>query len=221
MIKSIFFDIDDTLFPTSEFVELARKKALEAMIEQGVDEKYEILHERLMKIIGKKGSNYPNLFDELCGELKIKRPSRFIAAAVAAYHNTKSSISPYPEVPRLLLRLRERGYKLYVASNGDAVKQWDKLIRMGIEMYFEEVFVSEEMGERKSEHFFARAVKSVGATPKECIMVGNREDADIAPAKKAGLITIRVRRGGYSKGKTVAHYDVKNLKALEKIIGRI
>lgn len=220
MIKNIFFDIDDTLFPTSEFVELARKKALEAMIEQGVEEKYERLHARLMKIIGTKGSNYHNLFDELCREMKVKRPSRFVAAAVAAYHNAKSSISPYPEVPRVLLMLRENGYRLYVASNGDAVKQWDKLIRMGIEMYFDDVFVSGEMGERKSAHFFARAVREAGAKPEECMMIGNREDADIVPAKKAGLKSVRVRRGSYSKGKTIADFDVKSLREIESILER-
>ena len=144
MVKYIFFDIDDTLFPSSEFAELARKNAIRAMIEAGVDEEAERLHEMLARIIKKRGSNYPNQFDELCRKLGVRRPARYVAAAVAAYHNTKTGILPYPEVPRLLIKLRESGYKLYIATNGNAVKQWDKLIRMGIEHYFEDVFVSKK-----------------------------------------------------------------------------
>jgi len=221
MIQRIFFDIDDTLFPTSEFAELARKNAIRAMIEQGVQESPEYLYSVLMRIFEKKGSNYSKAFDELCVQLKIKRPARFIAAAVAAYHNTKSSILPYPEVPILLLKLREHGYHLFIASNGDAVKQWDKLIRMGIELYFDDVFVSEEVGKEKSKLFFKRVLKQLKANPKECIMVGDREDADILPAKLAGLKTVRIRRGKYSKGKTVADFEIKDLRELEKIVANL
>jgi len=217
-VLNIFFDIDDTLFPTSEFAELARKNAIRAMTEQGIEIRAERLYAELMKIIKKRGSNYPHLFDELCKQMKIKRPARFVAAAIAAYHNTKTSIIPYPEVPRVLLRLRELGHKLYIATNGESVKQWDKLIRMGIEMYFTDVFVSTEMGEEKSKRFFERVVKQLKTKPEHCIMIGDREDKDIAPAQKAGFVTVRIRRGKHAKGKTAADFDIKDLRKIESLL---
>lgn len=224
MVKYIFFDIDDTLFPSSEFAELARKNAIRAMAEAGIEETTERLRTLLTGIIKKRGSNYTKQFDELCRKLKVRRPARYVAAAVAAYHNTKTGILPYPEVPRLLLKLREAGYQLYVATNGDAVKQWDKLIRMRIENYFEDVFVSEEIGREKDEKFFAIVLKKINAEPHECVMIGDREDADILPAKKAGMKTILVKRGKYSeggkikKGKSSADSKIKSLSELPGIL---
>ena len=51
MVKHVFIDIDDTLFPTSEFAELARRKAIRAMIEVGLDGDQEKLYGKLIKII--------------------------------------------------------------------------------------------------------------------------------------------------------------------------
>lgn len=220
-IKYILFDLDDTLFPSSEFAELARKNALRAMIELGINVEFNDLEHTLERVIKQKGSNYEKHFDDLCRIHKIKRPARYVSAAIAAYHNAKASILPYPEVPLLLLKLREEGYKLYVATNGDAIKQWDKLIRLGIAFYFEDVFVSEEIGQKKGILFFKKIIKKLNAKPKECLVLGDREEYDITPGKKLGVATIRVRRGKYSKGRTLADYELKDLSNLSEIIKRM
>jgi putative hydrolase of the HAD superfamily len=218
MIKHLLFDIDDTLFPSTEFAELARKNALRAMVEVGINIELHELERTLEKVIKEKNSNYPKHFDEVCRIHKIKKPARYIAAAVAAYHNTKMSILPYPEIPRMLLTLRENGYKLYTATNGNAIKQWDKLIRLGIALYFEDVFVSDEVGEEKSVIFFKDVLKKLKAIPEECVMIGDREDSDIIPAKKIGMYAIRVRRGKYAKGKTCADANVRDFSNILEII---
>lgn len=221
MKTCIFFDMDNTLFPTAEFAELARRNAIRAMIEMGLDRKEEALYRELKKLIREKGSNYPNHFDSLLKKLGIKRPARYIAAAVAAYHNTKSSIQPYPEVPKTLMELKERGYTLYVATNGNAVKQWDKLIRMGIHLFFDDVFVSEELGEEKNTSFFRKVVRLAKANPKDCIMVGDRPRMDILPAKKLGIYTIRIMRGPYSKEKGRADAEIKDFSELLPVIQKL
>lgn len=221
MIKYVFFDIDDTLFPSSEFAELARKNAVKAMVRLGMQESEEKLYKKLLKIIEEKGSNYNKHFDELCKRLRIRKNARYVAAAVAAYHNTKASILPYPEVPRILLQLREQGYHLYVATEGTSVKQWDKLIRLGIALYFEEVFVSEEMGKEKGIPFFKKLFTHLRISPHSCVMMGDREDRDISPAKKAGLKTIRVRRGKHANVPSKADNVVRDLSRVPSIIKKL
>jgi putative hydrolase of the HAD superfamily len=220
-MKCIFFDVDNTLFPTAEFAELARRNAIRAMVEAGLDASEGELYKGLHRLIREKGSNYSNHFDILLKRMGVRRPARYVAAAVAAYHNTKSSIQPYPEVPKTLMELKKRGYRLYVATNGDAVKQWDKLIRMGIHLFFDDVFVSGEMGEEKSPSFFRRVLAQVKARPSECVMVGDRMDSDILPAQKLGIRTVRVMQGPYSREKGKADFRIRKFSELPAVVRKL
>lgn len=218
----LFFDIDDVLFPSTEFAALARRNAINAMIELGLKADYAKLAAKLDEVIKEKGSNYQKHFDYLLKKMGIEKEerARFVAAAVGAYHNTKASIQPYSDVPLALLELRE-DYPLYVASEGLAVKQWDKLIIMKLAIFFSGAFVSENLGVQKSPQFYRKIAQMLGAKPLECVMVGDREDKDIVPAKEAGWKTIRIRRKGakYSKGRSVADAEITTLRGLAKVLG--
>lgn len=218
MIKHILFDIDDTLFPSAEFSALARKNAINAMIGMGMPGDHSSIGRKLGAIIERKGSNYGKHFDDLCRQLGIKDPARYTAAAVAAYHDTKTAIQPFPKVPITLLKLKEAGYKLYIATNGNAVKQWDKLIRLRIALYFDGVFVSEELGSEKNVSFYRKVLKRLDAKPEDCMMVGDREDADITPAKKVGIATVRVLAGKYAAVPTRADHSVGDISGLVRIL---
>jgi len=222
--RMLFFDIDDVLFPSTEFSHLARRNALNSMIELGLDVKYEELARMLDRVIKDRGSNYTNHFDALLENagVVVGKRAKFVAAAVGAYHNTKAAIQPYPDVPLALLRLQGR-HPLYIASDGLAVKQWDKLICMKLALFFQEVFVSESLGVQKSPQFYRKIAQLVKAKPSECVMVGDREDKDIAPAKEAGWKTVRMRREGakYAAGKTRADGEIKSLAGLGKVLEKI
>lgn len=212
----ILFDIDDTLFPSSEFSSLARRNAINAMISMGLDLDYDDLRSRLDSIIAAKGSNYGRHFDDLLAEIGVVGGSRFVAAAIAAYHDTKTAIQPFPKVPMTLLRLRESGHRLYVATRGNGIKQWDKLIRLRLALFFGKVFVCQS--EEKDERFYRDIISQLGGEAKSCVMVGDREDTDIIPAKAAGMRTIRVIGGKYSSVPTSADRSITDFGALTKIV---
>lgn len=218
MVKNILFDIDDTLFPSTEFSSLARKNAVNAMISMGMQGDFETLNSKLKSIIEKKGSNYPRHFDDLCSEMGVADSARFVAAAISAYHDTKTSIAPFPTVPMTLLRLREGGFRLYAATQGSAIKQWDKLIRLRIALYFDGVFVSEELQENKGGGFYRKILETLNSKPGTCIMVGDREDADIAPAKAAGMRTVRLVAGRHASVPSNADFVIKDIAELPAIL---
>src|SRR3989338_7018863 len=122
----------------------------------------------------------------------------------------------------MLAALKRGGYALYIATNGNAIKQWDKLIRLGIADFFDDVFVSEEIGTEKNEKFFKRVLKILGAKPENCVMIGDREKSDIIPAKKCGMKTVRVLRGKYAKErKSAADFVIRDFWQIKKIIAKI
>ncbi|VVC01695.1 Glyceraldehyde 3-phosphate phosphatase [uncultured archaeon] len=223
MVSFIFFDIDDTLFPSTEFSELARRNAIHAIVRMGLECGEGDVEKMLEEVIKERGSNYPHHFDEALKRLGVKNRAKYVAAAVAAYHDTKIAILPYPEVPAMLAALKQAGAKLYIASEGLEVKQWDKLIRMHLEYYFDEVFVSEKGELGKSPEFYRQIAKRAGARPEDCLMAGDREDKDILPAKKAGMLTFRVFRGKYAvkPRTTAADFNGKDLRQIVKIVKKL
>jgi len=217
-MKHILFDIDDTLFPSTEFSSLARRNAINSMISMGLEAGFDTLSARLADIIKEKGSNYPNHFDDLCLSIGVDKPGRYVAAAVSAYHDTKTSIASFPRVPITLMTLRERGYSLYVATQGSTIKQWDKLIRLKIALFFDDVFVSEALGEDKGEGFYRRILEALKAQPGDCMMVGDNEEYDVAPAKSAGISTVRMLSGKHSSKPTSADFSIKDIGELPAIL---
>lgn len=216
-IRHIFFDIDNTLFPSSAFTARARRKAIRAMVAKGLRCTFRRGMHELEKIIAERGPNDCKHFNLLVRRINGREDLKVVAAGVIAYHRTKRLIAAYPEVPKVLGALRRRGYRLHIASEGVEVKQWDKLLRLGIDRFFDKVYVAK----RKDTAFFRRIIKSLRLSPSECLMVGDRPDKDMKPAIGAGMWAVRIRRGKYSRLRGKAHYTIRDLSQLERAIRKL
>ncbi len=196
LIKGVFFDIDDTLYDSTKLATMARRNSIQAMIDAGLDVAEEVLYSKLDEIIKEFGSNYPRHYDALLKAFEVEGSPQIIAAGVVAYEHTKAGyLRPFPGVVPTLLKLREE-HKLGVISNGLAVKQWEKLIGLGIHHFFDIVTTSDEDGYSKPQkEIFEYSMKELNLKSKECVMVGDRLDTDILGGKIAGMITVLIRTG--------------------------
>ena len=98
-------------------------------------------------------------------------------------------------IAEVLETLAGQGLKLGLAAN-QPIKTLDKLAQHGIAHYFENQGISGAYGFRKPDlRLFLRACNDLGVAPKECIMVGDRIDNDIVPAKVLGMRTVLIRTG--------------------------
>jgi len=224
MVLAVFFDIDDTLYDSTKLTTTARRNSIRAMIDAGLKGDEDEIFEILQKIIKKYGSNYPKHYDELLKELGFPWNPKIIAAGVVAYEHTKAGfLKPFPGVVPTLLKLKNK-YKLGVISNGLAVKQWEKLVALGLHHFFEVVVTSQEVGyEKPQKEIFEIAIKKLKLKPEQCVMVGDRLDIDIAGAKLAGMKTIRIKKGKYAKMKPSKEdekpdYEIKEFEELLDIL---
>jgi len=194
MIKAVFFDIDDTLYDTSGFAKLARKAALNVMIDAGLplttDEAYRLLRE----IIAEYGSNYDKHFNVLTKRVFGEEKPLLIALGMITYHNVKFALLRlFPQTIETLIYLKTQGYNLGVISNGITIKQWEKLIRLDLHHFFDHVITSEEAGaEKPDKKIFEVALEKMGSTAEESVMIGNKFGEDIIGALNIGISAILI-----------------------------
>jgi putative hydrolase of the HAD superfamily len=104
-----------------------------------------------------------------------------------------------PEVDGLLRRLRDRGLKLGIVANQPEAAR-ERLARAGIGDLFDYHGLSALTGLRKPElRSFIAAAEALGVPPPACIMVGDRIDNDIVPAKALGMAAIQLRGGRHRR----------------------
>ena len=102
--------------------------------------------------------------------------------------------SPYPQAKELLERL-STSYKLGVIAN-QPVGTTERLERFGLASYFDVCVSSGDVGISKpGAAIFHLALEQAGCVPAESVMIGDRLDNDIRPAKVLGFQTVRVLQG--------------------------
>jgi len=200
MIKVVFFDLDDTVVDTSRLAEMARRNAVENMVRHGLPADFDTAYQELLELINEYGSNFGRHFDYLLRRLDLEYDPKWVAAGVIAYHNTKFAyLRTVRGVRRVLLELQRQGYRLGIITDGDPIKQWEKILRLELDAYFDEVFISDYLGVKKPHRkIFEKALRKMGIEPGEALMVGDRLYSDIYGAKQVGMKTAWFKYGKYA-----------------------
>jgi len=198
-IKAVLFDIEDTLYDSSLQMRMARLNAIRAMNEAGLPIDLETGYKMLEEIVKDYGPHYTRHFDKLLERLGLKWNPRVIAAGVVAYRETsRAYLKPFSDTVPTLIRLRDLGYKIGVVAEGRSVKEWQKLIQLGVDHIFHSVLISEDLGtEKLSVDQFHEGTRRLDAKPEEAIYVSSKPNRGILYANRAGLITVRIRKGDF------------------------
>ncbi len=238
-IKLVGFDLDDCLYDSTGLSEKARIKGIEAMIKVGLKIDFNKARKILQEIVKEYGSNsskHYNYFVRRLNELEKDVPHisyshqiKFIAAAVMAYHDEKTNtIRLFDDVKDCLLRLRTMSIKTAIITDGLPIKQYEKILRLGLEELIDLVVISDEIGIRKpNPKLFDYCLKKFQLTGEETIYIGDRIEKDIIPAKLNNMYSILILRGGkydpYKMGikipkETKADYEISDLSEIFAII---
>jgi putative hydrolase of the HAD superfamily len=144
MIRAVIFDLDDTIIDTSRLAEMARRNAIENMIRHGLPVDFDTAYHELLELINEYGSNFNRHFDYLLRRLELPNNPKWIASGVIAYHNTKFAyLKSVRSARKVLLELKKEGYLLAIITDGDPIKQWEKILRLELDEFFDDVFISD------------------------------------------------------------------------------
>jgi len=106
------------------------------------------------------------------------------------------SFRPLPGCNELLATIKELGLRCVIASNTywrDADSYWDDFAELGMAPYIDAVVTSVDAGHLKPHPaVFEMSARAAGASPEECIVIGNKERNDIEPAVAMGMLSILV-----------------------------
>lgn len=130
-ITSVIFDLDDTLYSEKQYVRSGYKAVAKRMGNKALADKLWRYFEK-----GKPA------IDELLNEMNCKDKK---AECLEAYRFQKPDICLYDGVNELLERLKHN-YKLGLITDGRPEGQKAKIKVLGLDKYFDEIIITDELG---------------------------------------------------------------------------
>lgn len=205
-IKLVGFDLDDCLYNSTRLSEIARVKGIDAMIRLGLKIERQKALLLIQEIVDEYGSNSPKHYDYFIRRLNqyenfsisFNEQIRYEAAAVMAYHAQKIKlITLYDDVKKSLEKLKENSIKTAIITDGIPIKQYEKILRLGIDDLIDLVVISDEVGIRKpNPKLFSYCLNKFKVKGHETIYVGDNIYKDIVPAKLNEIHSVYIHRGG-------------------------
>ena len=153
-------------------------------------------------------------YAHLLREIGYNDPDNALASRMNQYYLDTLALQTQlvPHAIELLDYLKEKGYNLYIISNGFIEVQHRKLHSAGRAHYFERMVLSDEIGINKPDRrLFDYALQVTDSLAEETLIIGDNYDADILGAMHAGWGQIYFDR--YHRGITAEEpqYTVHSL----------
>ena len=173
-IKYLFFDIGSTFVDETECV----KKRCEVIIESNNIDRQEF-YDRVEECA--KTDSYA-----------VRAAALYYGAEIPRWYGELEKL--YPDT-KMILEALSKKYKLGVIAN-QSLGTKERLDNWNIGKYFDVVVASAEADCAKPDlKIFNLALEQAGCKPNDAVMIGDRLDNDIVPAKQIGMKTVWVRQG--------------------------
>lgn len=101
---------------------------------------------------------------------------------------SREYISLYEGVIEMLQGLKADGKKIFLLSNAQRLFTQPEIRLMGLEEYFDDIFISSDYGIKKPDKAYMELlINKHHLQVKDCIMIGNEIKSDIAVANSCGM----------------------------------
>ena len=191
MIRAVLFDLDDTLYLERDYVLGAFTQVMQEVESLGFKSGY-ALDGYLMSIWDREGRD--RVLDKAADRLGF--PAEWVPHLVDVFRNHEPDIRLFPEVRRVIERLRA-DYLLALVTDGHAHVQRRKIRRLGLDRMMDCIVIADDYGRRhwKPDPLpFEVACSELGVLPAEAVMVGDNPERDVRGAKRFKMKSVRLRR---------------------------
>ncbi|MBO5129940.1 MAG: YjjG family noncanonical pyrimidine nucleotidase [Oscillospiraceae bacterium] len=228
MIEYLFLDLDDTILDFHKAEAVALDKTLRELgvaPNEHITQRYKQINIHHWKMLERgeitreqvKLRRFSVLFAELGLTIDPRQTTERYEKHLAVGHY----FLPGAEAA---VKALARKYRLFLASNGTAAVQAGRLTSADLYRYFEQVFVSEEIGHNKpSKAYFDICFSRIdGFDPRKAMMVGDSLTSDIRGGKNAGILTCWINPGHKPADPEIrADYEIESLAQLETLLSGI
>ena len=197
MIRTVIFDIDDTLYNYKE----GNTAGLAAVCSYlrthfGLDEAYSAaaITKAQREQEERIGSATAAIHDRLIRYQILLENENLPVLPHARVMNDLywetllSCMRPEPGVIELIRALKAAGIRIGIGTNMTGHIQYEKLERLGLSGYIDFLVISEETGSEKPYPRFYEVLKAKAkAEPCECVFIGDSLDKDAAAAVREGM----------------------------------
>ena len=182
-LKTIIFDMDDTLYGEKEYVKSGYQKIAEAFpnIENAASRLWELFEQ-------KKPAIDVLLEQENLLTQEMKRQ------CVEIYRYQEPAIHLYEGVKELLMNLRNQGYQLGIITDGRPEGQRAKIKALGLENLVDHIIVTDELGgiefRKPNPTAFELMKEKFGVEFQEMCYIGDNLKKDFASPDQLGMRSI-------------------------------
>lgn len=188
-MRGIIFDLDDTLYPRSQYL-----RSGFAVVATYVAESWRRERERALTTLmnAHLAGGVRREFQVLCEEQRL--PLSLVPALVRLFRAHTPALALDADVRSTLSVLKSRGWRLGVLTNGDPAVQRRKVAALGLDAVVDAIVYAEEHAPCGKPHpvVFQTMLARLALPVSRCVVVGDDPVCDVAGAREAGLATIRV-----------------------------
>lgn len=227
MIKTVLFDLDDTILDFKKSERIAITKTFEKF---GIDASEENLAKYSKYNISQwkrlergeidreevKVNRFKLLFDDINVNLSPK-------AATCDYEENLAHGHYFINGAKEMLESIYKDYDLYIVSNGAKKVQEGRMSTADISQCFKGIFISEVIGyEKPSVSFFEEVFKKIGNVNKtETIIIGDSLTSDIQGGKNANIKTVWFNPNGIDCNGIIPDYQISNLTEIKPLLKKL
>ena len=228
MIKTVFLDLDDTIFDFHKAEAIGLSETLSQFgifPDRQTSEKYSRINKSQWELLEKKEKTrdevltdrFTIFFSELGVDIDSRKAREIYEYRLGCGHFFIDGAE------QLLIELYGK-YDLYLASNGTESVQKRRIASSQIAKYFKEIFISQAIGaDKPSIEYFEKCFSRIPDFSKEnAIIIGDSITSDILGGKNAGIKTCLYNpKEKENKTDIIPDFEIRSLAEIPKLLERI